>query len=358
MVSEKVVVGLSGGVDSSVAAALLLEEGYDVVGATLILWGEGDSSGGISEAVKAAREVARFLGITHRCIDVRDFFRQKVIDYFVAEYRRGRTPNPCIVCNQQVKFSALLDLARELGAAYVASGHYARVVFSEEYRRYTICRPADKKKDQTYVLYGLSQEMLSRLLMPLGFRTKEEVRAKAAELGLPVAQRPESQEICFIPRGDYRSFLKKKLGEVPSGPFLNLKGERVGEHAGIPFYTIGQRRGLGVALGSRMYVVAIDPIKNAITLGPEEAVLDRGLLASGLNLLLYDKPPAVLEAEAKVRYNAKPAQAKVRFLGGGWVRVEFDEPQHAITPGQAVVFYRGDCLVGGATIEKSYKKVF
>lgn len=347
---------MSGGVDSSVAAALLLEDGYDVIGATLILWG-GEDPGGEIEAVRAAREVAHSLGIAHHCMDVRDFFQERVIDYFVEEYRRGRTPNPCVVCNQQVKFSALWELAKELGAGYVASGHYARAVFNQEYGRYTVCRPADKKKDQTYMLYGLSQELLSRLLMPLGFFTKREVRAKAAELGLPVAQKSESQEICFIPQGDYRSFLRKKLGEVPCGPFLNLKGEKVGEHEGIPFYTIGQRRGLGVALGSRMYVVAIDPGKNTITLGPEEAVLGRGLLASGLNLLLYGDPPAVLEVEAKIRYNAAPAEAVVRFLGDGWVRVEFVEPQHAITPGQAVVFYRGDCLVGGATIEKSYSVI-
>ena len=350
------VVGLSGGVDSSVAAAILVEEGYDVVGATLVLWGEGRGEDEVFETVRAAREVASFLGITHRWIDLRGFFQKKVIDYFVEEYRRGRTPNPCVVCNQQVKFSALWDLAKEVGAGNVASGHYGRVVFNQEHGRYTVCRPVDKKKDQSYVLYGLSQQLLSRLLLPLGSRTKEEVRAKAAEWGLPVAQRPESQEICFVPSGDYRSFLKEKLGEVPPGPFLNLKGEKVGEHAGIPFYTIGQRRGLGVALGSRMYVVDIDPRKNAITLGPQEAVLSRGLLASGLNLLLYDDPPAWLEVEAKIRYNAAPAKALVRFLGEGWVRVEFDEPQHAVTPGQAVVFYRGDCLVGGATIEKSYKK--
>ncbi|TEB09220.1 tRNA-specific 2-thiouridylase MnmA [Pelotomaculum propionicicum] len=347
---------MSGGVDSSVTAALLLEQGYDVIGVTMQIWDtahtkvDGDYVGCCSlAAVEDARGVADRLGIPFYVLNFRRLFEDKVIDYFTAEYLRGRTPNPCIACNRYIKFQALLDKALSLDAAYIATGHYARLGYSEQYGRYTVCRPADRKKDQTYVLYGLTQHQIAHTLMPLGELTKEQVRKKAADLGLRVADKAESQEICFVLDNDYRNFLNKKTTDIKPGPFLNMKGEILGEHKGIPFYTIGQRKGLGIATGERLYVLKIDPENNAITLGPEEAILGDRLIAEDLNLVLYEKLTGPLEVEAQVRYNGVPSPATLTPAPGG-VSVHFHKPQRSITPGQAVVFYQGDCLVGGATI--------
>ncbi len=358
MAKTSVIVAMSGGVDSSVTAALLLGQGYDVTAVTMQLWDAVSSGAGRKHddccapvAVEDARRVAGRLGIPHYVLNFRRIFEEKVIDYFTDEYLRGRTPNPCTACNRYVKFSALLDWALDLGAEYIATGHYARLGFSGEYGRYTVRRAADRWKDQTYVLYGLTQRQIARTLMPLGEYTKEQVRSIAADLDIPVADKAESQEICFIQDDNYREFLRGKTRDIKPGAFLNLEGDVIGEHRGIPFYTIGQRRGLGVATGERLYVVKIDPERNAITLGPEEATLGTGLIAGDVNLILYDRLDGPVEVEAQVRYKGRPAPATLTPLPGGRIKIDFHKPQRSITPGQAVVFYRGDYLAGGATIE-------
>ena len=356
---KKVVIAMSGGVDSSVAAALLLEQGYELIGVTMQLWDsritqvDGEHIGCCSlTAVEDARRVAEQLGIPHYVMNFRDVFVDKVINYFKDEYLCGRTPNPCIACNRYVKFDAFLNKAMELGADYIATGHYARLEYNGEKGRFTIRRSLDQKKDQTYVLYGMTQQQLARTLMPLGNYTKEQVRKIARERGLFVANKAESQEICFVLDDDYRNFLREAVPEIKPGPFLNLQGEVIGTHKGIPFYTIGQRRGLGVSGGERLYVVSIDQRHNTITLGPEEAIWDSDLIAKDLNLVLYDRIEEAKEVNAQIRYNAKPAPATLRLINNGQLHVHFHKPQRAITPGQAVLFYEGEYLVGGATIER------
>ncbi|BAF59237.1 predicted tRNA(5-methylaminomethyl-2-thiouridylate) methyltransferase [Pelotomaculum thermopropionicum SI] len=360
MEKTKVVVAMSGGVDSSVTAALLLEQGFEVIGITMQIWNPGEEAESKGErtccsltAIDDARRVADKLGISHYVLNFRSIFEEKVIDYFTSEYLRGRTPNPCIACNRYVKFEALLDRALSIGAEYIATGHYARLGYSGEYGRYTVRRPVDRRKDQTYVLYGMTQRQIARTMMPLGNYTKGQVRKIAEDFGLPVAGKAESQEICFILDDDYRRFLREKAAGIKPGPFLNMKGEVIGRHNGIPFYTVGQRRGLGLAAGERLYVVKIDPENNAITLGPEEAVWGRSLIAADVNLILYESLEEPLEVEAQVRYNARTSPATLVPLPEGRVGVHFHTPQRSITPGQAVVFYRGDYLIGGATIEST-----
>jgi len=359
---KTVVVAMSGGVDSSVTAALLIEQGYEVIGVTMQLWDpditevNGDFVGCCSlAAVDDARSVASKLGIPYYVLNFYDLFREAVVNSFCQEYLEGRTPNPCVVCNRKIKFEALLHKSLALGAEYMATGHYARIDYAEAAGRYTLKKAQDTHKDQTYFLYNLTQHQLAHTLMPLGEYTKDEVRRLAAELGLRVADKPESQEICFVPDNNYRNFLRSKVDNsaIMPGPFLNLSGQVVGRHQGIPFYTIGQRRGLGLAMGERVYVVDIDTARNAVVIGPEEALDRTTLVADDLNFIAIAALTGPEQVQAKIRYNSPPAPATITPLPGGRVQVDFVAPQRAIAPGQAVVFYRDEYLLGGGTITGS-----
>ena len=357
----KVAVAMSGGVDSSVAAALLHKEGHEVIGLTMqivpsdIKSGGAGGSGGCYEhdAVTAAKRVADRLGIAHYAVDLRDIFAQGVITRFCREYTLGRTPNPCIWCNQLVKFGALRRRAGELGAHLIATGHYARIEKETATGRYLLKKGRDRSKDQSYFLYTLTQEQLGHSRFPLGEFTKAKVRQIAQEMGLPVADRPESQEICFIPDNDYARFLEKYIGDKAGpGPVIDTKGSFLGEHRGIIFYTVGQRRGLGISAREPLYVVAINREKNAIIVGSKSETYGTGLTASELNWIAIEAPKQPFRVRAKIRYLHKEAGAMVTPLGEDKVQVKFDEPQMAITPGQAVVFYDGDSVIGGGLIEE------
>lgn len=359
MTKEKVIIGMSGGVDSSVAAALLLEQGYDVIGVTMKIWPESLGEDKIREggccslsAVDDARRVAHHLGIPYYVMNFQEIFEKKVIDYFIEEYQRGRTPNPCIACNKFVKFDALLKKAVAMDVKYVATGHYARVVYDEELGRYLLKKSATASKDQTYALYNLTQDQLEHILMPLGDYTKDETREMAYKLGLGVASKPDSQEICFVEDNDYAGFIKERTGkESEKGFFVDLEGNIIGEHRGIIHYTVGQRKGLGIAFGKPMYVVSIDAEKNQVVLGEAGQEYRSNLTSTKLNFIPFDKLDKEISVMAKIRYSAKEAEAVISPIGEDRVLVRFKTPQRAVTPGQAVVFYKDDILVGGGTIE-------
>ena len=352
-------VAMSGGVDSSLTAAILLEQGYDVIGITMLLSeesrsGELDLAGGeIPESVRDARRVAEHLGIKHYTVDYRKEFQKNVIDYFLSEYAHGRTPNPCVMCNPSMKFGLLLDKALELGADYLATGHYAQVSQLEN-GRYVIKKGLDEHKDQSYALHRLPQKSLAHILLPLGGMTKEQVREQAEQRALPVAHKAESQEICFVPHDDYKAFLRKHRPEcLHRGNIVDGKGKVLGRHAGVPLYTIGQRKGLGIAAPEPLYVNRLDMERNEVVVGGNQSVFAHGLLASDANWIAIDDVTDGQVLWAKIRYGKREAQATLTKRADGLLQVAFAEPQRAVTPGQFVVFYDGDVLVGGAMIEKA-----
>ena len=348
MKTEKVAIGMSGGVDSSVAAALLKNRGYDVIGVTMLL-GDNDQKN-----VDDAKNVCKKLGIEHYTVDFREEFQKNVIDYFVEEYQNGRTPNPCVVCNRFLKFDAMLTFAKSLGTDKIATGHYAKIEYNENTGRYLLKQANSSQKDQTYALYTLTQNQLSKTVMPLGeLESKAETRKIAEELGLDVAGKSDSMEICFIPDKDYASFIEKYSGKSGEpGDFVDTEGNILGRHSGIINYTIGQRKGLGITFGKPMFVTKIDAEKNQVVLGEKGTEFSQELMAKKLNFMPFDHLTEEIEVLAKVRYSAKPALATIIPVGDDQVKVIFDTPQRAVTPGQAVVFYNKEdmSVVGGGII--------
>jgi tRNA-specific 2-thiouridylase len=366
--SKTIAVAMSGGVDSSTVAAMLRAEGNQVVGLTMQLWNQRRLSGhpGMPEAVQGrccslddvydARRVAETLGIPYYVVNHEERFEREVVRPFVKEYLSGRTPIPCSLCNNHLKFDQLLIVARQIGADALATGHYARVEFDRSRERWLLKRPADHSKDQTYFLFGLTQDQLSRTLFPLGDMTKPQVRELARQHGLALAEKPDSQEICFVPGGDYKNFLDAYLTEqgesLPNtaGELVSADGRVIGEHEGIHNFTVGQRKGLGVATGSPLYVIQINGEKRQVVVGDQEQLYSKTLRAHRVNLIAVDDLHEPMRVGVKIRHRHEPAAAMIEKPGPDEIVVNFDEPQRAITPGQAAVFYDGDIVVGGGWI--------
>ena len=371
MPSQTIAVAMSGGVDSSTVAAMLRVEGHNVIGLTMQLWNQRRLAGheGMPESVQGrccslddvydARRVAETIGIPYYVVNHEERFERDVVRPFVEEYLSGRTPIPCSLCNNHLKFDQLLIVAQQIGADCVATGHYAQVTFDEETGRWLLKRPADKSKDQTYFLFGLTQEQLSRTMFPLGGMTKPEVRELARKHALVIAEKPDSQEICFVPGGDYKRFLDAYLaeqGEPPletPGEMVTTDGRVIGEHSGIHNFTVGQRKGLGVATGSPLYVLQIKGDTREVIVGKDEELYSRSLRTHRVNLISVAELREPMRVAVKIRHRHQPAPAMIEATGPDQILVSFDDPQRAITPGQAAVFYDGDTVVGGGWIEIS-----
>ncbi|MCK9408653.1 MAG: tRNA 2-thiouridine(34) synthase MnmA [Bacteriovoracaceae bacterium] len=369
--NKTVVLGMSGGVDSSVCAALLVEQGYQVIGITIKTFNyddvggtiEGDKSCCSLDGINDARIIAAKLGFPHYVMDFSDVFGNEVINNFIDEYMHGRTPNPCVICNRKIKWEELLRKGKQLGADFVAMGHYAKLRFDDVTQRYVISRGKDEKKDQSYMLWNVTQDSLDHTLFPLAQYTKEEVRALAVKYGLRTAAKGESFEICFITDNNYERFLKHKVPQLEQngkGGEIRLNNEKIGEHNGFPFYTIGQRKGLGIAHPDPLYVTSIDYKQNVLTVGSEKELLHTQLFASQLNLIKYADLKQGKHLTVKIRYKDTDEAAIVTQLDGtgngeGRVKIVFENPKRAITPGQSVVFYDGADLVGGAIIDEAIR---
>ena len=368
MNNDTIAVAMSGGVDSSAVAAMLRAEGHNLIGLTMQLWNQRRLAGreGMPEQVTGrccslddvydARRVAQQIGIPYYVVNHEERFERDVVRPFVEEYLSGRTPIPCSLCNNHLKFDQLLIVAQQIGADRVATGHYARVAFDEARGRWLLKRPADHSKDQTYFLFGLTQEQLSRTLFPLGDMTKPQVRELARQHGLALAEKPDSQEICFVPGGDYKRFIDAYLGEqggsLPdtAGDLVTTDGEVIGEHTGIHNFTVGQRKGLGVATGSPLYVIQISGANKQVIVGGDEHLYSKTLRARRVNLIAVDDLREPMPVSIKIRHRHEPASATIEKVGEDEILATFDEPQRAITPGQAAVFYDGDIVVGGGWI--------
>ena len=348
---KKVLLGMSGGVDSSVSAILLQNQGYEVIGLTMKLWEKGQEK---NKAIIDAKKVCEKLGIEHHVVDLQSEFKEKVVDNFVCTYMCGKTPNPCIECNKFIKFGAFYKLAKEYGCEYIATGHYAKVEFSEKYNQYVLKKSKAENKDQTYFLYGINKEILPNILFPLSdFDDKDEIRKIALEQGLEVAKKKDSQEICFIQNNNYIEFLKEEKKEEfeseKEGKIVLKNREILGKHNGLTNYTVGQRKGIGISYKEPLYVLRLDNEKNEVVVGTERELYSKELKANELNFLLNIDLSTELEIEAKVRYRSKPAKATLE-IENEIAKVTFKEPQRAITPGQSVVFYLDDVVLGGGKI--------
>lgn len=361
----KIAVAMSGGLDSSVAVLILKDAGFQPVGITLRFWvdpraekllQEGDPSSFLDENIQDARKVAETLDIPHFVLNMEEDFYEKVVTYFLCEYTEGRTPNPCIPCNRYLKFSLLLQKARSMGIQYLATGHYARNIYCPSSGRYKLLQGKDRGKDQSYFLYTLTQQQLCAALFPLGEFTKEEIRQKARKAGLKVAEKKESQEICFIPDNNYRGFLKRyRPHSFSRGDILSTSGEKLGEHSGLPFYTIGQRKGLRLTSTRPLYVVGMDSCRNALIVGNKEEIFNCGLVAGDLNFISGEDPGRHLPVQVKVRYRSPAISAILYPPENGEAKVIFEESHKAVTPGQAAVFYSDEEVLGGGTIQRALR---
>jgi tRNA-specific 2-thiouridylase len=359
----RIAVAMSGGVDSSMAAAVLKDRGFEVIGLTMHLWDHSPETEGTirrccsPEDIRDARRVADQIGIPHYVINLKAAFEREVIQYFIGEYLNGRTPNPCVICNEKLKFTLLLQKAEEIGAAALATGHYARIVRDQNYpERVLLLRGKDPNKDQSYFLFSMTQKQLGKVLFPLGEKSKSEIRKLASLMGLRVAHKEESQEVCFIPDNDYRKFLEKRERKeaFKPGEIIDRKGKVLGFHQGIQYFTVGQRRGLRIGGTDPLYVLELDRERNRVVVGQKEERSAEGLVAGQLNWIAFPKLEDAMEARVKIRYRHAGAPAILFPLEGGKVRVCFQTPQKSVTPGQAAVFYKKDVVLGGGWIEKSF----